>query len=254
MPVHYAGQPCRMDEIMATARRHGLKVIEDAACAVGSTYKGRPVGNIGDATAFSFYAIKNMTTAEGGMVTTADEGLADRISILRNQGMDANAWKRYAQGGMPFYTIAEPGFNYRMTDIGAALGLAQLPRLPGFIKRRAEIAALYARLFEDVPQVEIPPVRDDVKTNWYIYVVRLRDAAASRNEVIDRLKERGIGTAVHYLPIHYHPYFRERFGWRRGDYPVAETEFERLISIPMFPQMTDGDVERVVEAVRESVR
>ncbi|HEY7270402.1 MAG TPA: DegT/DnrJ/EryC1/StrS family aminotransferase [Dehalococcoidia bacterium] len=254
MPVHYAGQPCRMDEINAIARRHGLRVIEDAACAVGSKYKGRPVGAISDAAVFSFYAIKNMTTAEGGMLTTADAALAEQVSVLRNQGTDTNAWKRYSEAGQPFYTLLTPGFNYRMTDVHASIGLGQLRRLPEFTRRREQLAARYTRLFADVPQVEPPAVRDDVETNWYIYVIRLRETPVARNEVIDRLKAKGIGTAVHYLPVHYHPYFREHFGFRKGDYPVTETEFERLISIPLFPLMQDSDVDRVVEAVHESVR
>jgi dTDP-4-amino-4,6-dideoxygalactose transaminase len=254
MPVHYAGQPCRLDEIRDVARRHNLKVIEDAACAVGSKYKGRPVGAISDAAVFSFYAIKNMTTAEGGMVTTADPELAQQVAILRNQGTDTNAWKRYSEAGQPFYTLLAPGFNYRMTDVHASIGLGQLRRLPEFTRRRTELAKRYTDLFAAVPEVEPPSVRSEVDTNWYIYVIRLRDSAAPRNQVIERLKARAIGTAVHYLPVHYHPYFREHFGFRRGDYPVTETEFERLISIPLFPLMKDSDVERVVEAVRESVR
>jgi perosamine synthetase len=141
-----------------------------------------------------------------------------------------------------------------MTDVAASLGLGQLRRVPQFQKRRAELAAMYDERFYEVPQVEAPTVRPEVETNWYIYVIRLRDAPVSRNEVIDRLKAKGIGTAVHYLPIHYHPYYRERCGFKRGDYPVAEAEFERLISLPLFPQMTESDVDRVVAAVQESVR
>jgi len=254
MPVHYAGQPCRMDEIMEIARRHGLMVIEDAACAVGSRYRGRPVGAIGDAAVFSFYAIKNMTTSEGGMLATDDAALAEKVAVLRNQGMDMNAWKRYAEGGMPFYTITEPGFNYRMTDVEAALGLAQLPKLDAFNRRRSELAALYDALFAALPAVETPTVRPEVETNWYIYVIRLNPGCRPRNEVVERLKAKGIGTAVHYLPVHYHPYYRERYGWKRGDFPVAEAEFERIISIPLFPGMTEADVARVVGAVRECVR
>ena len=253
MPVDYAGQPCRMDEIMAIARRHNLKVIEDAACAAGSRYKGRPVGSIADASVFSFYAIKNMTTGEGGMVTTADAEVAERVSVLRNQGMDQNAWRRYAEGGMPFYTISTPGFNYRMTDLAASIGLGQLRRLSAFIERRTELATHYHDMFCEVPQVEVPAVRSEAETNWYIYVIRLRDGTVPRNEVVERLKAKGVGASVHYLPIHYHPYYREHFGFKRGDYPVTESEFERLISLPLFPQMSDSDVERVVNAVRQSI-
>lgn len=254
MPVHYAGQPYRMDEVLDIARRHNLRVIEDAACAVGSRYRGRPVGSFGDCAVFSFYAIKNMTTSEGGMLTTAGTELAEQVSVLRNQGMDANAWNRYAEGGMPFYTVSTPGFNYRMTDLQASIGLGQLPKLPAFNRRRAELAALYDAMFAELAAVEPPVVRTEVETNWYIYVIRLNEGCPPRNEVVDRLRAKGIGTAVHYLPVHYHPYYRERYGFQRGDFPVAEAEFERIISIPLFPQMTEGDVERVVGAVRESVR
>lgn len=254
MPVDYAGHPCRMDEIVELAARHGLKVIEDAATAAGSKYRGRAIGSIGDAAVFSFYSIKNMTTGEGGMVTTADPAIAERVSILRNQGMDSNAWKRYSAAGTPFYTILEPGFNYRMTDMHASLGLGQLRKLPEYNRRRAELAASYTRLFAAVPQVETPTVESDVESNWHLYVIRLRDTAVARDEVCERLKAQGVGSAVHYLPIHYHPFYGERHGMRKGDYPVAEEEFERLISLPMFPQMSFADVEQVVGAVAECLR
>ncbi len=200
MPVVYAGQPCRIDEILAVARRHNLKFIEDAATGVGAKYRGRPVGSYGDASVFSFYSIKNMTTGEGGMVTTDDPAIAERVSILRNQGMDSNAWKRYSASGTPFYTVEEPGFNYRMTDMHASLGLHQLAKVDAYNRRRAELAAHYTRLFSDVPGVETPAVRPEVESNWHLYVIRLRDVSVPRNEVIERLKAKGIGSAVHYLP------------------------------------------------------
>jgi dTDP-4-amino-4,6-dideoxygalactose transaminase len=167
--------------------------------------------------------------------------------------MDANAWKRYSAEGTPFYTIAEPGFNYRMTDIHASLGLHQLRKLPDDNQRRRELARLYTRLLEDTPEVETPVIRPEVDSNWHLYVIRLNDTAASRDEICDRLKRLGIGNAVHYYPVHYHPYYRENFGFRRGDYPVAEREFERLISLPLHPLMSESDVERVVGAVRDTV-
>jgi len=251
MPVHYAGQACRMDEILALARRHSIRVIEDAAHCAGASYKGRPIGTLGDATVFSFYAIKNLTTGEGGMVTTDDAGLAERVRVLRNQGQDANAWSRYAVGGAPFYTISLPGFNYRMSDLQAAIGLPQLRRLPLFNARRAELAARYTAAFERLSQVETPSVRPDAGMNWHLYVIRLRDTPLARNDVIESLKQRGIGASVHFLPVHLQPYYRENLGFQPGDYPVAEREFERLISLPLFPQMTDADVDRVVEALSE---
>jgi len=249
MPVHYAGQPCRMDELLAVARMNGLTVIEDAAHAAGSSYKGRPVGRLGDMTVFSFYAIKNMTTGQGGMVTTDDYVIADSVRSLRNHGLDADAWKRYSAVGRPFYTLTAPGFNYGMNDLQASIGLGQLARLPEFNAKRARLAEHYTKLFAALPEVETPALREDVVSNWHLYVLRLNQVGISRDEFAEELRQRGVGTAVHFLPAHYHPYYRERLGFRKGDYPVAEAEFERLISLPLFPLMTETDVERVVEAV-----
>jgi dTDP-4-amino-4,6-dideoxygalactose transaminase len=251
MPVHYAGHACRMDEVLDIARRHGLVVIEDAATAAGAAYKGRPVGSLGDMTAFSFYPIKNMTTGQGGIVTTDNPKYAEKLASLRNHGLDSNAWNRYsAEASRAFYTLSEPGFNYGMFDLLAAVGLGQLRRLPEFNARRAELAAAYTRLFADVPQIETPTVSPDVTSNWHLYVIRLRDTTLARDDLVTALKSRGIGTSVHYYPVHYHPYYRETYGFRPGDYPVCEAEFERILSLPLFSQMTDADVERVVEAVR----
>jgi dTDP-4-amino-4,6-dideoxygalactose transaminase len=254
MPVHYAGVPCRMDEILDIARRYNLTVIEDAATAAGSGYKERMVGNVGDLTSFSFYPVKNMTTGQGGMVTTNDKALADQIVALRNHGLDSNAWNRYsAEADRLFYTMSAPGFNYGMFDLLASIGLGQLRRLPEFNAKRRVLAEHYTRAFANVPQIETPTVREDVTTNWHLYVIRLRDAKVTRAELATGLKQRGIGTSVHYYPIHYHPYYRERFGFQRGDYPVCEAEFERILSLPLFPKMDEGDVERVVAAVGEIV-
>jgi dTDP-4-amino-4,6-dideoxygalactose transaminase len=254
MPVHYAGHTCRMDEIMEIARRHDLVVIEDAATAAGSLYKGRPVGSLGDMTVFSFYPIKNMTTGQGGIVTTDNPEYADKLGSLRNHGLDSNAWKRYSsEASRPFYTLSEPGFNYGMFDLLAAVGLGQLRRLPEFNARRTELAACYTRLFTDVRQVEVPTVSPEVTSNWHLYVIRLRDTSLARDDLVTALKTRGIGTSVHYYPVHYHPYYRETFGFREGDYPVCESEFDRILSLPLFPQMTEHDVERVVEAVKATL-
>ena len=250
MPVHYAGNACPMDEILDIAKRHNLYVLEDAATAAGSGYKGRQVGALGDLTSFSFYPVKNMTTGQGGMVTTNDAELADRVSSLRNHGLDSNAWKRYsAENSRPFYTLSEPGFNYGMFDLLAAVGLGQLKRLPEFNAKRAQLAARYTELFADIPQIEIPVIGPDIQTNWHLYVVRLRDAGIPRDDFIAELRKHNIGTSVHYYPVHYHPYYRENFGFQQGDYPICESEFERIISLPLFPLMENEDVERVVTAV-----
>jgi dTDP-4-amino-4,6-dideoxygalactose transaminase len=253
MPVDYAGHPPRLDEIRAIAREHGLLVIEDAATAAGSYYKGRPIGCLSDATVFSFYAIKNMTTGQGGMVTTGDDRIAERVRVLRANGLDSNAWNRYSAEGTPFYTVIEPGFNYGMTDLQASIGIGQLARLGEFNKRRGELAARYDAGFAAVPEVETPVVSPDVTTNWHLYVIRLRDTSVSRDALIAELKQRGIGTAVHYYPVHYHPFYRETYGFKTGDYPVAEAEFARMVSLPLYPMMEEADVDRVVAAVEEIV-
>ncbi len=254
MPVHYAGVPCRMDEILEIAQGHHLPVIEDAATAAGSAYNQRMVGSLSDLAVFSFYPVKNMTTGQGGMITTNDPGLAAQVSALRNHGLDSNAWNRYSsEANRLFYTMSQPGFNYGMFDLLASIGLGQLHRLPEFNEKRRGLAERYTRGFADVPQIETPTVREDVTSNWHLYVVRLSDTQLSRADLAQGLKERGIGTSVHYYPIHYHPYYRERFGFQRGEYPVTEREFERLLSLPLFPKMDEGDVDRVVQAVQEIV-
>jgi dTDP-4-amino-4,6-dideoxygalactose transaminase len=254
MPIHYGGHPARMDEIMDIARRHDLRVIEDAAPAAGSLYKERPIGGIGDATVFSFYPVKNMTTGQGGILTTNDEELAQQAAALRNHGLDSNAWKRYSsETNSLFYTMSAPGFNYGMFDLLAAIGLGQLKRLPEFNEKRRQLAEHYNKLFARVPEVERPQVSPDVTTNWHLYVIRLRDTGLSRETLAAELKQRGIGTSVHYYPVHYHPYYREKYGFALGDYPVCEAEFARILSLPLFPQMTERDVERVVDAIEEIV-
>ncbi len=251
LPVHYAGQPCRMDELLAVARPNGIRVIEDAAHAAGATYKGRPAGALGDAAAFSFYAIKNMTTGEGGMLTTNDAELADKVRVLRAHGLSADAWKRYSATGTATYDVTLPGFNYRLTDFQAALGLVQLGRLEAMNAERTALAERYNRGLAPVEAVETPFIRPEVKTNWHLYPLRLRleRLTISRDEFVQALKERGIQTSLHYMPLHYYTYYREGFGFQRGDYPVAEETYERLISLPLYPTMTEADVDRVVAAV-----
>ncbi len=254
MPIHYAGHPARMDEIIDIAKRHNLRVIEDAATAAGSLYKGRPVGGIGDATVFSFYPVKNMTTGQGGVLTTNDPELAAQASALRNHGLDSNAWKRYsAETNSLFYTMSAPGFNYGMFDLLASIGLGQLKRLPQFNEKRRKLAERYDAGFERIPEIERPAISPDVTTNWHLYVIRLRDTSLTREELAAGLKARNIGTSVHYYPVHYHPYYREKFGFSVGDYPVVESEFARILSLPLFPLMENVDVDRVVEAVEEIV-
>lgn len=255
IPMHYAGHACRIDELLDIARKRGLLVIEDAAHAVGSQYHGQPVGAFGDATVFSFYVTKNMTTGQGGMVTTEDEKLADQIRLLSLHGLSSNAWDRYTEKGTWAYQVLAPGFNYVMTDIQAALGMHQLRRVDEFQRRRAELVARYDELLADLPEVVRPTAAADVAHAWHLYPVRLRldQLTVSRSDAIEQLRERGIGTSVHYIPIHLHPYYRENFGVGPGDFPVTEAAYEGLISLPLYTRMTDDDVARVSEALHEIV-
>ena len=255
LPVHYGGQPCRMDELMDIARRHNLLVIEDAAHAVGAKYRGQPVGSIGDATAFSFYVIKNLTTGEGGMVTTNNPELAEKVRILRLHGMSHDAWKRYDARGSWYYEVQMLGFKYNMSDIQAALGLHQLARLESFTERRAQIVAEYGRRFAALPELTLPQARPEVRHAWHLYPIRVDEERLTigRDQFIEEMKERGIGTSVHFIPIHYHPYYQQTLGLKPGDFPNTDKLFAGLLSLPLFPRMTDADVERVANAVEEIV-
>ncbi len=258
MPVHFGGLPCDMDAIRAIAREYDLAVIEDAAHAIGATYGGQPIGVVPqgsrDAVVFSFYATKNLTTGEGGMVACADPELADRIRILSLHGISRDAWKRYTAEGSWYYEVIAPGFKYNMTDLQAALGLRQLQRFAGFQADRLRLIERYDAHFAAMPEVLIPPHADqpDMVHAWHLYAVRLDldQLPIDRAHFIEELRARNIGASVHFIPVHLHPYYRDRFGFRRGDYPVAEAAYDRLVSLPLYPRMTDADVDRVAEAVR----
>ncbi|MGD0765478.1 MAG: DegT/DnrJ/EryC1/StrS family aminotransferase, partial [Dehalococcoidia bacterium] len=255
MAVHYAGQPCRMDQLFDIARRHNLLLLEDAAHASGAQYRGKPVGSLGDATAFSFYVIKNMTTGEGGMVTTDNPELEDKVRLLRLHGMSHDAWKRYDAKGSWYYEVLAAGLNYKMTDVQAALGLHQLRRLDGFIERRAQIVADYNRRLGHLPELTLPTAREEVRHAWHLYPIWLHNEHLSigRDQLIEELKERGIGTSVHFIPIPYHPYYQQTLGLRQGDFPNTDRLFAGILSLPLFPRMTDADVARVGDAVEEII-
>jgi dTDP-4-amino-4,6-dideoxygalactose transaminase len=250
MPVHFAGHPARMDEILALARAAGAFVLEDAAHASWARLGERMVGNIGDATAFSLYATKNLTTGEGGMVTVRDADLAERIRRLSLHGMTKNAWRRYDEGGRYGYDILEPGFKANLGDIQGAIGLVQLRRLPELQARRGAIAARFNTAFASEPALEPPVVRPGVRHAWHLYPLQLNLERLSidRDTFIEALREHGIGTSVHFIPVHYHTFYRERFGWKRGDFPVAERTFEREVSLPLYPGLSDAEVDRIIEA------
>ncbi len=256
IPVHFAGQSCDMDPIFALAREHGLTVIEDAAHAAGTEYKGRRIGSLDSISIFSFHPNKNITTGEGGMVCTADEALAEEISLLKFHGMSREAWKRFAASGTPSYDILMPGFKYNMMDIQAAIGIHQLPKLDRFIDKRAKIAELYNREFADVAELALPAYAPyDQRHAWHLYtpLVRIEKLDINRDQFMDELKKRNIGSGLHYKAIHHHPYYRDHLGIADDDLPIASYASERILSLPLFPKMTADDAADVVTAVKEVI-
>jgi perosamine synthetase len=247
--VDYAGQPCDYAALQALADRHGLRLVADACHAVGATYRGRPVGSLAALSTFSFHPVKPMTTGEGGMITTNDATLAQRMRTFRNHGITTDHRQREAAGSW-FYEMVELGFNYRLTDLQCALGLAQLRRLPAWIHRRQEIARRYDEAFAAHPCATPLALRPDRTHAYHLYVVRV---AGDRKRAFGALRNCGIGVQVHYIPVHLHPFYRQRFGTVPGLCPVAEAAYEQILSLPIFPQMTDADVDRVVDAVAQSV-
>ena len=244
--VDYTGEPSDLDELEALCSRRGLTLIEDASHALGATYRGRPVGSVARLTTFSLHPVKHITTGEGGIVTTDDAKLAARVRMFRNHGIAREHHHREDW----CYEMTELGFNYRLSDFQAALGLSQLERLGDLIARRRHIAARYARAFAAVPEIEMPVTLPDREAAWHLYVVRLRleGLRVGRAEVFRALRAENIGVNVHYIPVPWHPYYA-RLGFRRGDWPVAENAYERMLSLPIFPAMTDADVDDVVSAV-----
>lgn len=252
IPVHFAGHPADLDPIRDIARRHGLSILEDAAHALPARYKGALIGSGDNPVAFSFYATKNLTTGEGGMLT-GDSDLVDRARIASLHGMSRDAWKRYDRGGSWFYEVLLPGFKYNMTDIQASLGLVQLRRLADFQRRRREIVAAYSAALGSDEAFETPVERRDVDHAWHLYVLRLRPGVLriDRDEFIRELTARNIGTSVHFIPVHTHPYYRDKYGMAAADLPAAMENYRRMLSLPLHPMLTDGDVGDVVQAVRD---
>jgi perosamine synthetase len=247
--VDYTGQPADLDELRAIADRRDLMLIEDAAHAVGATYKGRPVGAISDLTTFSTHPVKHVTTGEGGLVTTDDEQLAERMRWFRNHGFTMDHRQRAAKGGW-FYEMVALGYNYRLPDINCALGLSQLRRLDGGLARRQSIAARYTQAFADLPAVCALTIGPDCEPAWHIYPILLDPTRlrVDRAQVFAALRAENIGVNVHYIPVYWHPFYAQR-GYRRGLCPVAEDAYERLVTLPLFPAMTDRDVADVIAAV-----
>ena len=255
LPVHYAGHPAALDPIGDIARPGGLAVIEDAAHALPAKYKGRPIGSGANPVAFSFYPTKNMTTAEGGMLT-GDAALLERARTVSLHGMTRDAWSRYDRGGQWFYEVVLPGFKYNMTDIQAALGMWQLRKLAAFQERRRAVVRLYTEAFAGQDALEVPVERSDVEHAWHLYVLRLREEALriDRNVFIDELKQRNIGTSVHFIPIHLHPYYRDKYGYGPESFPVAYGNYRRMLSLPLSARVSDADAADVIAAVLDIVR
>ena len=252
MPVHFAGHPVDLDTINEIADLHQLTVLEDAAHAVGAKYRGQWIGGSSNPTAFSFYATKNMTTGEGGMLT-GDPELIEQVKVISLHGMSHEAWNRYQKGGRWFYEVVLPGFKYNMTDLQASMGLCQLDRVQGFIERRTEIANRYTQEFGGSGVFECPAERSDISHAWHLYVLRLREGqlCIDRDRFIEELTKRKIGSSVHFIPIHLHPYYRDKYGYRSEDFPAAHDSYQRSLSLPLNPSMTDHDVADVIEAVHE---
>lgn len=260
MPVHLYGHPCDRDAILKVAAEYHLAVIEDAAHALPAAYHSRPIGSVSPSdsvpvlTCFSFYATKNLTTAEGGMLT-GHKGLLDQARLWSLHGMDHDAWQRYGANGSWHYDVICPGFKYNMTDMQAALGIWQLRKLPQFHARRIAIAQRYNSVFRSCAELEIPTERGDVQHGWHIYVLRLRDQApVLRDRFILEMRDRNIGCSVHFIPAHLHRYYREKYRYKPGQFPVAMNEYQRMVSLPLSPGMTDEDVEDVISAVLDIVQ
>lgn len=261
MPVHLYGHPCDRDAILKIAAEYHLAVIEDAAHALPAAYKGHPIGSLSASdsvpvlTCFSFYATKNLTTAEGGMLT-GHKGLLDEARRWSLHGMSRDAWKRYGSNGSWFYDVICPGFKYNMTDIQAALGLHQLKKLPSFHAKRRAIVQRYQSAFRSCEELEVPAQRNEVQHAWHLYVLRLNldRTHVTRDQFISEMRDRNIGCSVHFIPVHLHQYYRERYRFKPAQFPIALREYQRMVSLPLSPRMTEQDVEDVISAVRSILR
>jgi dTDP-4-amino-4,6-dideoxygalactose transaminase len=255
IPVHFAGQVCDMDEINDIARRYKIAVIEDAAHAIPAFYKGRKVGTLGDIACFSFYATKSLTTGEGGMATTENDEWADTMRVLRLHGISKDAWKRYSGEGSWYYEVEKAGYKYNMTDIQAAMGVAQLRKIDWMWKRRVEITDTYTAAFAGRDDIEVPTLKADRESAWHLYVVKLNlpSLQIQRNRFIEELKKRGVMASVHFIPLHKHPFYMNAFGYDSRGLSVSDSLYERIISLPVYPGMSNEDVQHVVNSVHDTL-
>ncbi len=261
LPVHFAGHPCDMDRLLNIAHQYDLKIVEDAAHAAGASrhMDGRgmaKIGTIGDLTCFSFYATKNFTSAEGGMITTGDDVLAEKIAVASLHGMNKDAWKRYDKSGSWFYEIHDLGFKYNLSDVHAAIGLAQLKRADDFLRCRTAIAGRYNEALRACEALQPPYSEGGIEHAWHLYVLRLKPELLriGRNQFVELLRERGVGTSVHCIPLHTMHYYQRAYGYRNGDFPVAEDIYSRCLSLPIYASMSDEDVQYVIDTVLSIAR
>jgi perosamine synthetase len=252
--VDYAGQPSDLDELNAVAARHHLVVIEDACHALGAGYRGKKVGSLAHMTVFSLHPVKHITTGEGGVITTDDPVLAERLRIFRNHGITTDHRQRDKLGSW-YYEMVDLGFNYRLTDFQCALGMNQLSKLDAWLLRRRRIASRYGEAFSAIPQIQPLSILQDRQSAWHLYVIRLNPALlrVSRAQVFQALRAENIGVNVHYIPVPWHPYYQQ-LGYGRGNWPIAEAAYEQIISLPIFPKMSDEDIQDVIEAVDKVIR
>ncbi len=255
IPVHYAGQPCDLDEIHAIAKKHNLKVLEDAAHSLPAKYKGKTIGTISDVTCFSFYATKTLSTGEGGMICTNDEEIAERVKIMRLHGINRDAWKRYTESGSWYYEVVAPGYKYNFTDLQASLGLPQLKKVDAMWDSRKRIAAKYTEALKDFDTIQLHTIKPDRNSSWHLFPIRLYLDRLTKNraQIINELREKNVGVGVHFMPVHQHIYYSETFNLSDADYPVASAAFPRLMSLPIYPGMTDENVDKVIDVLIDTL-
>ena len=255
IPIHFAGHPSEMDRIADIAKRHNLFIIEDAAHAIEAKYKNKKVGTIGDTTSFSFYATKNITTGEGGMLTTNNKEIAEKVRILRLHGMSKGAWKRYQEKGYQHWETIYPGYKYNMSDLQAALGLVQLKRIEKFWKIRKRYTEIYSKELCKIPEIILPLEKEKIKDSYHLYVIRIKteELTADRDKIITALEEENIGIGIHFRSLHLHPYYQKTYHFKRGDFPVAEYASDRVVSLPLYPKMSEDDLSDVVKAVKKVI-
>ena len=241
--VDFAGLPCDYDEVFKIAKKHNLLVIEDACHALGAEYKGKKIGSLADMTILSFHPVKQITTGEGGMILTNNKIFYNKLKIIRNHGII-----KKPENGKWYYEIEEPGFNYRITDFQCALGLSQLKKINSFLRRRRKIVSLYKKAFEGIKKIQLPIEKKNIKSAWHIYPVGFLEG--NRKKIFDYFQDNGIGVQIHYMPLHLHPFYKKRFGYKKGDFPIAEDYYDKAVTIPIFPFMTEKEIKYVIKIVK----